>query len=393
MRIAAVYLSHFASAVEARRRLELRSLPVVIADGDPPRRVGECSPQAIHLGVFSGMAWRQAQSRCPSGVFLLPDSPYYDEQWQRSLVALTTIGPEVENALPGQAFLNVNGLAPLYGSEQALSTAVIEAVDQTIGLRPSVGIAEGKFTAYAAAAQGDPGACMVVGRHSEAAFLSPINVSLLPLGASMSERLHLLGLHHVGDVADLPLRALVEQFGLTGKRLWQLANGIDEERLVPWSPATVLEDWLSFDAAVVSVEVLVLGVCQLLSRLSLSLGSRGCRELEIRAELANGRGWQRRIVLREAVSEQERLQFVLRTALREAPPAAPVQRLGLRITGLTGESGRQLGLGDKRESANLTEALRQLKARYGHSPIYHCVEVEPWSQVPEDRYLLVESDT
>src|SRR5262245_45907082 len=134
MRVAAVYLSRFTSAIEARRRPELRDLPVIVADGDPPRRVDDCSPQAIRLGVVAGMAWRQAHSRCPAGVFLLPDSAYYFEQWQRGLLALTGIGPEVENAQSGQAFLNIDGLTPLYGREEMLASAVIEAVDQAIGL-------------------------------------------------------------------------------------------------------------------------------------------------------------------------------------------------------------------------------------------------------------------
>ena len=40
----------------------------------------------------------------------------------------------------------------------------------------------------------------------------------------------------------------------------------------------------------------------------------------------------------------------------------------------------------------IAEAARQLRARYGHVPLYHVVEVEPWSRIPERRWALVSCD-
>ncbi|MGE0688350.1 MAG: DNA polymerase Y family protein, partial [Dehalococcoidia bacterium] len=67
--------------------------------------------------------------------------------------------------------------------------------------------------------------------------------------------------------------------------------------------------------------------------------------------------------------------------------------LTLRLSSLSGETGKQLLLGEKqRQQRQVEEAIRQLKARYGYSPIYRCVDVEPWSVIPEERQILVESD-
>jgi DNA polymerase-4/protein ImuB len=113
----------------------------------------------------------------------------------------------------------------------------------------------------------------------------------------------------------------------------------------------------------------------------------------LQAELISGRGWERRIVLREAVSENQRLDFVLRASLQNAPPPNAVRNISLRLAGLTGESGKQLSLGERgRLQRQLEECIRQLKARYGYSPVFRCVDVEPWSVVPEERQILVESD-
>jgi len=36
--------------------------------------------------------------------------------------------------------------------------------------------------------------------------------------------------------------------------------------------------------------------------------------------------------------------------------------------------------------------VRQLKARYGRSPVAQVVEVEPWSRIPERRHALIDYD-
>src|SRR5205823_6277081 len=89
----------------------------------------------------------------------------------------------------------------------------------------------------------------------------------------------------------------------------------------------------------------------------------------------------------------QRLLFVLHSVLTNAPPPAAVKSLLLRLSGLTGETGKQLRLGERgRVQRQMEEAVRQLKARYGFSPVYRCIDVEPWSVIPEERQILVESD-
>ena len=65
------------------------------------------------------------------------------------------------------------------------------------------------------------------------------------------------------------------------------------------------------------------------------------------------------------------------------------------LNGLTGETGYQDSLlisqrvGDLK---NLRDAIAQLKARTGRSPIARVVELEPWSRIPERRRALLDFD-
>jgi nucleotidyltransferase/DNA polymerase involved in DNA repair len=393
MRVAAVFVPHLPCAAELLRAPGLKGRPLIVGDSDQPKTVLDCSPSAQARGVRPGVLIRQAMSRCPDAAFLPPDPSYYRDLWESVLGALDEISPEVEDYRLGRAYLNLTGLAPHYRDDLALGERIVEGVREASALEPSLGLGEGKFVAFAAALVSAPGEVTVVPAGQESDFLAPLDVSLLPVGREVQERLQALGLDMLGEVAAIPATALETQFGRDGRRLWQLCNGVDEEHLRPRKRIEVLEEQISFETAVVGIEVIVAGGRQLLSRLRLPLRGRAARELSLRAELSTGRSWEKRVVFREAVSEDERLVYILRSTLQNSPPPAPVKSLRLRLSGLVGETGKQLSFGDKsRLQRQIEEAIRQLKARYGFSPVYRCVDVEPWSVIPEERQVLVESD-
>ncbi len=108
---------------------------------------------------------------------------------------------------------------------------------------------------------------------------------------------------------------LMGQFGFAGERIWQLANGIDDEPLRPRKLPDTLQATALLESSVAGIDVMIAITGQLLSRMRPSLAGRAARELTLQAELESGRGWQHRLVFREPVSEDERLTFLLRTAL------------------------------------------------------------------------------
>jgi DNA polymerase-4/protein ImuB len=38
---------------------------------------------------------------------------------------------------------------------------------------------------------------------------------------------------------------------------------------------------------------------------------------------------------------------------------------------------------------SLKDAVKELRLRLGHSPLYRVVEVDPWSRIPERRHALM----
>jgi len=376
-----------------QRQPGLARQPLIVGDAEQPKRVFDCSLSASAEGVRQSMTVRQALGECPDAVVVPPDPVLYRAKWESILEALGGLSPEVEDEELGRAYVNVGGLASHYRDDEALAAQIIDLVRAASGLDATLGLADGKFAAFAAATCVSPCESQVVPAGGEGTFLAPLSVDVLPIDPEIIFRLRLFGLDKIGEVAALTLPELQSQFGFEGRRLWQLANGVDESPLRPRPAVERIEASLSFEAPVAGVDVMVAAAKQLLSRLRPSLRGRATRELTLQAELATGRGWERRVVLREAVSESERLAFVLRTSLQNAPPPNAVRSISLRLGGLTGETGKQLSLGERgRVQRQVEESIRQLKARYGYSPVFSCVDVELWSVIPEQRQILVESD-
>jgi nucleotidyltransferase/DNA polymerase involved in DNA repair len=393
VRLAFVSIPCFASAVELQRRPAFSGRPLIVGDAEQPKRVLDCSAEASRCGVRPEMTVRKALAQCPDALVIPPDPVLYSNCWRAILDSFQQITPEIEDLEMGRAYLNVAGLRRHYGDETSIGRRILEAVREVSGLDGSVGLAEGKLPAFVAAVTLPPGQVGAVPPGREAGFLAPLSTSLLPVTGEVLGRLQMLGLDLIGEVARLSSPELQSQFGFEGARLWRLANGIDDEPLRPRPYAERIADSLSFEAPVAGIEVMVAAAKQLFSRLRLSLRGRAARELTLQAELASGRGWERRLVFREAVSENERLIFLLRSTLQNAPPPAAIRSLTLCLSGLTLETGKQLTLGEKgRLQRQLEECIRQLKARYGYSPVYRCVDVESWSVIPEERQILVESD-
>lgn len=79
----------------------------------------------------------------------------------------------------------------------------------------------------------------------------------------------------------------------------------------------------------------------------------------------------------------------LRLQALEMP--GPIESVSLHISGIVSETAHQQVLPTlrPRHSSSVTEAINQLKQRYGLSPLFRVVEVEPWSRIPERRHALI----
>ena len=388
MRIACLLIPHLAVQVERRRHPRLADKPVLLVTTQGSRvRVFDCSPG---VNVAPGMPLAQALSLCPEAHVLEADPPAYWEAFDRVLRALLQRSPLVEAAEAGCAYVGLDGLEGLYGGDACLLHALLQAVPPYMQAR--VGAGPGKLPAYVAALKALPrGVCKAP--EDVKGFLASVPVDLLPVSPEMKERLHAFGLHALGQVAALPLGPLQAQFGPEGRLAWELASGVDTRPLLPWKEEERVTASLAFSSPLASREALSSALETLVGRVFSDPALRGrCARSALLAGRVLCRGtWEKRVVFREPVGDRQRALSVLKGVLASAVLPGPLEELGLTLSGLTGQRGRQAGfLPEARAWEGLAEAIAQMEELFGGPPPLFVVrEVEPWSRVPERRHALV----
>jgi DNA polymerase-4 len=234
----------FFVAVEVRRRPELAGLPVIVGGNGERGVVAAASYEARRFGVHSAMPSVQARRRCPDAVFLPGDHALYAEVSRAVHAILLAFTPLVEPIALDEAFMDVTGSLRLFGSAAEIGAAIRDRVRDELNLACSVGVAPSKLIAklasesakpVASASGVTPGRAVVEITAGEAlAFLHAHPVQALwGVGPKTLEKLRRMGVHTIGDLAEVGEQTLIATLGrANGRHLHQLALGIDERPVV-----------------------------------------------------------------------------------------------------------------------------------------------------------------
>jgi DNA polymerase IV len=227
-------LDAFFAAVEELENPELRERPLVVG-GDPHGRgvVSTANYPAREFGIHSAMSAAEALRRCPTAVFLRPRHALYR---QYSRVVWDTIGeivPRVERTGIDEGYLDLGTVASDFTRARVIASAVQTAVRGRTSLTCSLGVATSKVVCKIASDRRKPGGMTVVPPGTEARFLAPLPVRVLPgVGPRAEERLRAAGVDTIGALAALgepELRTLLP--GSLGPLLRSRARGIDPRDL------------------------------------------------------------------------------------------------------------------------------------------------------------------
>jgi hypothetical protein len=121
--------------------------------------------------------------------------------------------------------------------------------------------------------------------------------------------------------------------------------------------------------------------------------------VRLRADLegAAGGSWLASILLKDPTADGDRIAAPLKVRLEQSPPTGAVERLVLEFTAFApGTAELQLFARDAAAAARagqqraLRHAAREVRMRVNRANLYHVIEVQPWSRLPERRYALID---
>src|SRR5689334_7479588 len=224
-----VDMDAFFVSVEELYDPSLKGKPVVVGGKANQRGVvAAASYEARKFGVHSAMPLRTAGQLCPQATFVEGHPERYREVSQKVFAVLNRFSPLVEMASIDEAYLDLTGTERLHGPALRAAHALHGAIGRDTGLRCSLGLASSRLVAKVSSDQAKPNGVLFVLPGQEARFLAPLEVRKIPgVGKSMEASLHKIGIHRVGDLADLDESFLATRFGKWGLALAGKARGAD----------------------------------------------------------------------------------------------------------------------------------------------------------------------
>jgi DNA polymerase IV len=227
----------FPVAVERLKDPSLGTRPVAVCPRHSPRSpVFSVSPEARSEGVREGLPLTEALKRCRSLVVLPPDEALYRRAASAVVKVLERYSPLVEPGFWGRFHADMTGTGRLFGRMEDSAFRIKQAVRDSVRLDGALGIGSNKLVSGVAskviASRGD---LFEVPAGSEASFLAPLRVGMLPSVRSGMERslLDEFNIRLVRQISAIPAAQLAAVFGKLGAVLHRQSLGIDETPVRP----------------------------------------------------------------------------------------------------------------------------------------------------------------
>jgi DNA polymerase IV (DinB-like DNA polymerase) len=229
-------MDHFFTAVEERERPELKGMPVIVG-ADPKEGKGRgvvstSNYEARKYGVRSGMPISRAWKLCPSAVYLPVNYELYAKVSHEIMDILRGHADKFEQWGIDEAFLDITSKVKNHAEAEAFTKEIKRELFEKEKLSCSIGIGPNKLVAKIASDFQKPDGLTIVREEDVEGFLSPLPVrKLLWVGRKTEQKLRLMGVKTIGDLARYNPTVLVEAFGVVGMQMHLMARGIDRSEV------------------------------------------------------------------------------------------------------------------------------------------------------------------
>lgn len=225
-----VDMDAFFASIEQLDHPEYKGHPVIVGGLSSRGVVATCSYEARKYGVHSAMPISRAKKLCPDGIYVYPRMDRYKEVSQQIFSIMREFTPYIEPLSIDEAFLEVSGMSTMYSGPKALGRAIKDRVFEKTGLIISAGLAPNKFLAKLASDLDKPDGLVVIPYGREKEILAPLPIKRIwGVGPRTEKILKTGGFHLMRHIQALPDESsLIPLVGNQARRIWELANGIDD---------------------------------------------------------------------------------------------------------------------------------------------------------------------
>lgn len=375
--LAALTLAHidcdaFYATVEKRDNPDIADKPVIIGGGKRGVVSAACYIARTY-GVRSAMPMFKALDLCPSAIVVRPDMAKYVRVGREVRQAMMALTPLVEPLSIDEAFLDLSGTTLVHGMIPAKTLARFATkVEREIGITVSVGLSVNKFLAKIASDLDKPRGFAVLSQEDARVMLADKPVGFIyGVGPASQEKLSQRGFRLIKDLQRADETDLMKQFGPEGRRLWRLARGIDDRKVVADRGAKTISNETTLDTDVRDFATLEKILWRLCERVSSRLKSGDLSGSTITLKLKTADFRQRTRSQSIAVPTQlaTRIFATVREMLSREIDGTAFRLIGAGVSALKpGAEADDQDLLDRR-SAHAERAMDDVRKKFGNAAV------------------------
>lgn len=259
----------FYAAIEMRDFPTLANKPIAVG-GEATRRgvIATANYIARQFGVRSAMPTAHALRLCPDLILQPVRMEIYKQESQYIRAIFSDYTDLIEPLSLDEAYLDVTHSTQCQGSATWIAQEILRRIFETRRLTASAGIAPNKSLAKIASDWRKPNGFMVITPEKVNAFILKLPVrKLFGVGPKMESKLHTLNIKTCADLQYYSLKYLSHQFGTMGKKLYELARGIDERPVNPQRMRKSISVEETFSKDLPDAEACITILPQLIARL------------------------------------------------------------------------------------------------------------------------------
>ncbi|MGD1044397.1 MAG: DNA polymerase IV [Bacteroidota bacterium] len=374
--IAHLDLDCFFVSVERIKNPELIGKPVVVGGSASGRGVvASASYEARKFGIHSAMPTARALRLCPNLIVVRGSHGEYGRISAKLFERMCQLAPIVERASIDEMNMDFTGCENLYNNDlPGFMKTIQKLVLDEFKLPCTIGLASNKTIAKIAVNQVKPAGIAFVPHGTEAVYLAPLNIGVIPgVGKKTEEYLREKGFYKVSDIQQRTEKGILDILGKHGLWIYNVAFGRGSD--------VIGDEW---DAKSISREETFakdIADRKELEKIIFELTEDVCQQLR-------DHGWKARTVtlkLRysdfktithaesiEPTNDDSIVSNTARSLLRSAyTRKLPLRLIGVRLTNFEEEEQMELPLfPSKKKKQDILRAVDTLRKKFGDDVIH-----------------------
>jgi DNA polymerase-4 len=331
----------FYAAIEQRDNPELQGKCVIVGGTTGRGVVSAASYEARRYGVHSAMPIFQAREKCPEGVYIPPRMARYRHISGKLMTILQTFSPLVEPVSIDEAFVDITGCERLQGAPEKIARAIKTEIRSQLGLTCSVGGAPVRFLAKIASDMHKPDGLTIIPPQAVPGFIKTLPIEKVPgVGKNARQRLDKLGIRYLGDVNGLSPRVLESKLGKFGRRLAELASGVDKTAVSPDSERKSISSEITLDRNTrdrEALEKILLQQSQLVAR-SLRKHAFRARTITLKVKQADFKQFTRNKTISTPTQSSETIYKAVVALFERCRLKQKIRLIGVGASGLVNDA-------------------------------------------------------